>query len=221
MDFRLILGVIFIRSIFVSTAISDSTWSSGDELLFQDTELPSNSEALAFNQVALPLDLADAPEGGSGSLFGDMGSIDLSSSDNDGTVAGEFFQLADCSSSELFPLIGKSRIRRLDGSADDCQNPENPTSEPPFDPSLDSASSQALHELLSRLRVSPGSDEGKNTVCRSLTHNLLPWGVCPSGDDADAIPAPGLWSIHGWGPGILFDLYHCTLGTFKSKSCFS
>ena len=113
MVIQLLVDILFILFVLVSPTTSDSIFLPSEE---GPTDFSLNGKALAFDEPALPVDLTSLPSDESVLLFEDSGSTNLFLSDNNsGFIGDEPFQLADCSSSsDFFPAIGKSRLRRLD-----------------------------------------------------------------------------------------------------------
>lgn len=224
MGFRLVFDVLFILSIIVSPAKSDLIF---DDLPLSDTELPLNDDALAFNPQALPLtddtlafnqqaspvDLTSSPQEGSDSLFGDTGNIDLFSTEYDGVW--ETSQLAGCTSSELLPAIGKSRLRRRDGTGA-CENLDTTA---PTD-----AGAAAYDDFLRNLEETTNRKAlGTNNLdlsinCAVISGGQLPWEICSSGDHMDRIRSGWIDINPNWLSAVLMhDLNHCTLGMYCPK----
>lgn len=213
---NLFFDVLFIFLIVVSAADSDSIWPSSQEGLFPDIEFSSNGGALALNEPALPFSPTTLPSDESKSLFDNPEDNNLFLSGNFDLVSDDSFRLADCSSSVLSPVIGKSRVRRLDGGSAGCQN---------RDSTLPSGSGSsfddlpAFETLLSTLERAYGSDAAQeelkhNSICSLVTANKLPWGVCSSGDPLHVEAAIRHTPDPSLGVAILFHLYYCSLCTF-------
>lgn len=214
MAFRLAFTVMFSLSVVVPSVIADSDWSWSDDLPAPETEFPSIDEGLAFSQPDLFMDSTSSPQDGSDLLFGDMDSSDVFSSDHDST--SESFALADCSSSELSPATGISRMRRRDGAAG-CQSP---TLTPPnaaipsFEATRDPAwGMRSLEKLFSTAK----KDLDRNSACEMISEGLLLRGACYSGEDA--VPA-GLLTV-GRLVFLSYTLQGCTPGTLKRSSSLS
>ena len=210
MTFRLCFNVISILPVIVSIVTSDSDWFGSDEPLAPENGFVWDDEVHEFDQPALPFDLASSIQDGFGSLFGDMEGSDLFASDDDGI--GESFELAACSSSELFPAIGKSRMRRRDGSAA-CMNPASTPQTgtlPPFDAARDPFATQGMTRLLGDIRF----DRPANSACEILTWGVLPVGVCHSG--AGALPTNIIITIGSLSFEAV-DLQYCSICMFEPK----
>lgn len=213
MGFRLyalnIMVIIFISS---SIANSDSLSQFSDESsIFSDSAGLSSSEQelLAFNTPAPSLDaITFSSADTSDSLFGNTAndnddlfldeSVDINLND-------ELFQLADCSSSsEDFPVIGRSRI--VGRSDPPCPNPDRTFS--------DYQDQNTGRDVWSVEEV----QQKQNQICQSVTSGTLIWGVCynplevPPFAGTSVVPSP---SIERFVP--TFTLNPCTLG----KSTFS
>lgn len=210
MVIQLLIDILFILFVLVSATTSDSIFLPSEE---GPTDFSLNGKALAFDEPALPLDLTSLPLDKSISLFEDSGSTNLYLSDNNsGFIGDEPFQLADCSSSsDLFPATGKSRLRRLDR----CRGSQNsdPTSSDGFPPF--GVPSKVINDLEKMLGLPAYEDDSRqNSICRLVTANVLPWGVCSSGNPSDITvantdyiqPLPGLGGI------IMYYVNYCTLG---------
>ena len=143
---------ILILSLLVPLIMSDSAWSLSDELSAPETNLPLHDEMLAFDQPTLAMNLNASPQDGSNMFFENVDNSGLvSDDDND---VGESWELAGCSSSEIFPAVGKSRMRRRDESTE-CKSPTSvpPTgSTPPFDASRSLFGSQGMMQLLNTVK---------------------------------------------------------------------
>lgn len=204
MIIRLVLHAIFDLSILVSLVMSNSAWSLNDELSAPETDFSLNDEVLAFDQPIL------SPQDGSDLFFEGVENSGLISSDDDGV--GEPFELADCPSSELFPALDKSRMRRRDGSSE-CKNPASTPpsgSNPPFDAARNPFGSQGMMQLLNSVRT----DRQKNDACGYLTRGLLPFGLCHSGvgtSSTDVAVTIGELKFQ------TVNLQHCSPGMFKPK----
>jgi hypothetical protein len=217
---HLVFDVLFILFNVVSATDSDSIWPSSQESRFPDMELTSNEAALTLTEPALSLNLMSLPSDESKSLFDNPESTNLFLSDNLDLVGDEPVELADCSSSEFSPAIGKSRVRRLDGGPAGCQNPDS-TPSGSGSSFNDLSAYETLLSNLERLYGANGAQEElkQNSICSLVTANLLPWGVCSSGDSSQIevairnTPDPSLGGV-----GQLFHLYSCTLGTFSPEN---
>lgn len=209
MGFRHAPHLIVIISIVVYMANSDSTsFLSGDDLLFADTGLSSNSNnALAFNQPDSSLDLFSSSSSNvlqlpledttNSDIFSDdsdpfsinnadldnLGDNDLFSIPNTVGLDDGSVEMAACSSSSNdFPTIGKSRIRRQNPSV--CTDPQHTGSfksqDTPADTDVGGQSPKenpglrALHTVLTPKRYM----EQKNEQCLKHTAGVFPWGVC-------------------------------------------
>lgn len=139
---RVTLSMIAILSIIVasaSTSNSDLSWPSEDNPLFSDTELSSNQGFLPLDQSKSLFDLAQVPGDSDAatslSIFSDTNSDIFTSSetdtqgfnfianDDDPLIPDDIFDLADCSTSQNFPAIGKSRLLRQRDGSRSCTNP--------------------------------------------------------------------------------------------------
>lgn len=196
---------IFNFSIIVFFVILNSTWSLNDDLFTPETELLSNADISASDQLLLPTNPNSSPQDESDIFWGDAPPND------DGDIA-ESFDLVDCSSSNSFPAFGKSRIRRRDESTR-CKNPSltsPPSDNFPFGTSADPLAGLQLFTSFRRNRR-------KNTACDALTFNVLPFGVCNSG--IDALPSIIMFVSIGGSLFIPVDLQHCSPGEMYSSIC--
>ena len=137
-----------------------------DELSALETDFSLNDEVLAFDQPNLPMNLNLSPQDRSGLLLEGVKSSDLVSSDDD--VSGSF-EVADFSSSELFPALGKSRMKRCGESAE-CRIPASMPftgAIPPFDPAID-----PFGVLLNKVTL----DLNQHSDCKALAFGLLEVG---------------------------------------------
>ena len=194
MAVRFILHAMSIFSVIVPLVMSDSASPLNDELSAPETEFSLNNELLAFDQS---MNFNSSPEP-------DLISEDAKSSDlfwNDENDVDESFKLADCSSSEIFPALGKSRMRRPGGS-EECKNPTLTPSNSAFslwwDPAID-----PWDILQNRVE----QDSMRHSDCIVLTSNLLPFGLCHSG--VGAVPSKQEVKIGGLSL-TAFDLQHCS-----------
>lgn len=179
MAVRFLFDATFIFAIVVSLVMSDADSFLNDGLSAPDTEFSLNDQMFAFDQSTLPMNLDVLPQDGSDLFLENVKNGGLVS--NDGV--GESFELADCSSSEMFPALGKSRMRRRDGVSE-CKNSASTPpggSLPPFDAAG------------SGLFGSPGMMTLFNTVtektpeninCGLFTLGALNFGVCHTGEGA-------------------------------------
>lgn len=201
---------ILIFFLLVILVMSDSAWSLSDELSAPETDLPLNDEMLAFNQPTLAMNLNASPQDGSNLFFEDVDNSGLVS-DDDNDVR-ESWELAGCSSSESFPALGKSRMRRRDESTQ-CKSPTSvpPTgSIPPFDPSRTLLGSPGMMQLLNTVKV----DRVPNNVCVYLSRGVLPFAVCHSGN---GVISTTLTVTIVEMTFSTVNLQHCSPGKLKSK----
>ena len=196
MGFRHVFHLIVIISIIVYAAKADSTRVLSDDFLFSDIGLSSSKEVLAFNQPDSSLDLFSLSSDVFDSPFEDTNNSDLFFVDSAGlddtdnsdlflvTNAGlddESVEVADCSSSEAYPVIGKSRIRRRDAS-DVCTDPRTGPFKSQGLPS-DAAGGQSHRKNLGIFSLTSVFSRAElkrrqNGVCNAVTIGSLPWGVC-------------------------------------------
>lgn len=136
--------------------------------------------------------------------------------------AEDFFQLADCSTSESLEMIfGKSKIRRENDDSSKCTNPAIIPTIPHLNSQptpLSEDDLKQLGELLSNPEMLPMAVRARenpesNVACFVLTGGLYPWGVCSSGREEDQTQWPGRLMVDGWIRLNLWQLNQCTLGT--------
>jgi hypothetical protein len=155
---------------------------------------------------------------------------------SDDIILNDFFEVADCSTSEFLPSIGKkSRLRRRDESRT-CEAPatipptdakkkpkrpgrdSNPTP-PPYDPArVDELNKQLLYGPDSYDNfLSSGANQESNSFCYIFTQTLLPFGVCSSGKKSDeTLAASQVMQSSDWGRLPIWTLSQCTLSMFPS-----
>lgn len=143
---RLIFSTLSLYCIIVPATMLDfdPTWPLIDDILFFNTELPSDPASISLSQPILPTDSslslfdpAQLPENFASpstnsdidtpdALFWDTENAIPTSSDTDNydesnLFSDDSFQLVDCSASGYPPMLGKSRLRR--GADGKCTNP--------------------------------------------------------------------------------------------------
>ena len=185
----------------VSAFDSDPTWFL-DKDPSSDTDLSLSPE---FLSSALPLDLDFGTDLTTPSA--NPYSTDISSNDNfpwdtdfDSSNLLNYespLLVADCSSSESFPSIGKSRLRRVDAPNSCSDNGINSGASNGINLPIKLFSPDGLDELD---KVIGQTDQAENGQCTLYTQGLLPAGVCSSGqlqDQAviDAISIGGIQFI--------------------------
>lgn len=209
---HLIFSFISVLSI-VSALDSDLTWpSNGDFSL--DTDLSSNQETLSS---ALPLDPdfgIDLTTPPADSYLTDIPSSDVPLDTNiDNSSILNFdspLVVADCSSSERFPTIGKSRLRRLDGSTSCSNNPISGDTGGEVTLPTDLFSSDTAIDALEK-KVT-GDNQERNADCITYTQGALPVGLCSTGLLPD-VSVIGSFPINGV-QFISLTLRHATFRTF-------
>lgn len=200
MTVRLILDTMFSFSVIVPLVMSDLAWPLNHELSAPETDFSLNNEVLAFDQS---MNFNSSPEP-------DLFPENAKSSDffsNDEIGVNESFELADCSSSELRPALGTSRMRRR-GVSEECKNPTSTSSTSAFslwDPAIDPWGLVENRIEQNSLRYSD---------CVVLTFNVLPFGLCHSG--VGAVPSEHEVNIGGLSLQT-FDLQHCSPSMSNSK----
>lgn len=243
MGFRHVLHLIVIISIVEYAASSDSMSFLNDDLLFSDTGFSSSTEAPALEQPEYSLDLSSSFEDANNDNLFSSDNDDLQDTDNTGLFLtnnaglddkgdGDLFstpnaglddesvQMADCSSSEASPVIGKSRIRR--GNAfNACIDPGTGPFQSQGLPS-DAAGGESHRKNLGIFSL--GSALGKyyekrqNGVCKAVTVGSLPWGVCYQPTEVPLQPI-GTSVVPPDSGGTLFSSYIVDPGTVgKSES---
>lgn len=217
MTLPLIFSTLFLLVNSVSAADSDSIWLSSNEGFIPGNEFSLNEKGPELSEPTSPLSLISLLSDGSDLLFENPESTNLFLSDSFDLVANESFDLAGCSSSNVSPIVRKSQVRRRDGPSV-CHNPD-PTP-PGSDPSFKGLGN--FEKFLPNLEKSFDLDASReipkhNSICSLITANVLPWGVCSSGDRLDVRPAykqepdPSLLGL------LMFFVDYCTLGTFDRK----
>ena len=180
----------------VSALGPDSSWFL-DEDLSSNTDFSSSPEYLS---AALPSDLDFSTALTTPSM--DPYSTDISSNNDllwntDLDSGSNLFTLdsplvvADCSSSESFPIIGKkSRLRRAN-QPNSCTNDGTVNSgvSNGLDLPIKLFSPDGLDELD---RAITGPDKEQNSECVKITQGILPVGVCSTGRLEDTVVAGAL-----------------------------
>lgn len=212
MHSRLVFRLALYLSVLVSASDLDIIWPSSGDSLFSDTGLPMDQTSSSLIETnKLPED----PESSS------FGGLDLSLSTPsawDDVASNDSFNLADCPSSEQLPVIGKSRMRRLDEPGS-CKIPTGVDTFPE-DPSEEAAIDSRL--LGDSMRNSPGfawvtdavEKQDHHLYCSVYSSNFLPWGVCSSGLSKDEIPFLQKLLVPLRGEFDFWQLYRFTLGVF-------
>lgn len=237
---RLVLYTVFILPIVVFT----STLPAEDGLLFSNTELSSNNAELSSDGLSSPLDptasLLDlgqlpgdaefSPTDTSDSLFQDPNSSISTSSETDNNgidsisadnafTSDDSLDLADCSASQ-YPPIGKSRVRRLDGS-ESCKTETDTTAtgsvEEPTVPGFDEVYNLIVDPGTRRKLAAEVSSGESNILCYILTSGFLPWEVCSSGLDEDQRISTSQRTIPGFLPVFMLSLARCRLGMLSRR----
>ena len=219
---QFITDILLILFVFVSVANSDSDGLPlSEEGAFSTTDFSLNGDALAFaEEPALPLDLTSLPSDGSDLLFEDSGSnTDLYLSENSDFIGGDqSFELAGFSSSSADPPpfgISKLRVRGVDTCRDPTTNSDIPPASDNHAPlNVDIRLLRKLDETwdLPAYKVDPNH----NSICQMVTQNVLPWGVCSSGNPAHITEAGtvGIKPMPGLGGMEMWNVRYCTLGKF-------
>lgn len=204
MCYRLMLGLAGFLPLVFSALGSDSTWPL-DYDLFDDSSLSFNPGAVALNQGSvvfdqtLPLD-PTLDNSYNPDSFGDLFDENLPPIDEANWNAP--FDVADCMKSEYMPVVGRSRLRRSEGSTT-CHNPAAVPTLPKITPDDGSAPVTATDVL---------TTDDTNSFCSTFTQGVLPWGVCgPSGGYA------GTTVLNGIQHSMYF-VRPCTLGMSDQPS---
>lgn len=210
MAIRIKFDAMFSFFVIMFLMMSETIWSLNDKLFAPEMEFLLNDEMFAFDQsLILPTDFNFSPQDGSDLFFESA----LSNDDDD---VGEPFDLAGCSSSEPFPALGKSRMRRRDESAR-CKNPGSTSpitdSTPPFDAARDPTGTAGLIQLINSARM----DRVQNSACESFTFGALPFGVCHTG--IGALPSNIIAIRIGGFEFKAVDLEHCSAASLFSTIC--
>lgn len=210
----LVLGAISFLAILGSAANSKLARSSNEDGIFApDTSpLPDQSaspddQTSPANLLGIALNLeSSSTDGASGSLF--------ENPDNSNELFSSVNDLADCSAAPaVFPTIGKSRVKRVDGSPKACTNPTTATDQAPQDPTADDILAnpgfqREFKQLLELAGQGLEEEHERNSVCFVATEGTFPWGVCSSGDPDDVSPMSWTWVNMD-----LWVLFHATIGT--------
>lgn len=156
------------------------SFSGDDDFLFSGAELPSDDGLLPLNSP----EAFDSLFSDSNNNNNNNGDLFSKSENDDAFDLAEPFELAECSSfenSQDWPLIGKSRIRRVRST---CPNPD----------AVPGAGAAPLRSDFDNLPADAGAGlqtwgqdliaERKNQQCQLMTIMLLAWGVCyqPTGE---------------------------------------
>lgn len=168
MAVRLFFDATFIVSVAASLLMSQPDLFLNDELSIPET---------AFDQSTLPIDFDLSPQDGSDLSLGGVEDSGLISNNDSGV--GDPFELAGCSSSELFPALGKSRMRRRD-AASECKNSGSASSsgnDPPIDSAGDPLGALGTTPLFNAL----SRESTPHAGCSLYSLGVLPVGVCHSG----------------------------------------
>lgn len=185
MAVRFLFDVTFVFAVVVSLVMSDS-----DLFSIPETGLSLNDGMLAFDQSASPMNFDVSPQDGSDLLFGNLDSGQLISNGDEGL--DDPLELAECSSSNLFPALGKSRMKqrdRIPESEDLTWRPPNnnagSNSNPPFDRSRGLFGTEGMM-FLNRAR----ERQSENSDCKLLTMGALNFGVCHTGEGEEIANYP-------------------------------
>ncbi len=207
-------------------------------LSFGEAALPVDQGGPEFDQLALPLDqmpsssdlfmLSEEPYSADESYL--AGELDpLWDAENivpplGDTIPADAFELADCSAAEYFPIVGKSRVRRLDDSSS-CKNPDTapPVGSAETLPNGDETFSRGANEPINvpepfwDLIYDPSTLERlfrhrqDNEHCYKWTSGMYPVGLCHSGVPWDSQHFGQTVDLYGaW--FFVYYLNHCTLG---------
>ena len=148
--------------------------------------------------------------------------LDLTSADGALTLDSSF-DVADCSTSILFPAIGKSRIKRAAANSEKCKNPTSGAiNNPPLGgdeqgPTGPDVTDEEVDEFfqnpaIRRLWFKAEDTENQNPSCHMISLGALPYGVCSSGSVADqSSVVENVVEIVGAGSFRGLTLAHCTL----------
>lgn len=163
------------------------------------------------------------------SIFENQDGISSPSNENDGWIGtsswndvalDDSLELAGCSSSNVLPAIGRSRVKRLDESGICKDSPVTSSSDSVGSVSGKDPDLSGLGEVLpqnpsdmERLLGGVG-DEDQNTFCVLYSSFVLPYGVCSAGE----VMVAGILSIPPRGTFYHYTLKHFTIGMLVESS---
>lgn len=227
--------IISLVGLVVSNA-DRSSWN--DESLFTDSLLDQSgvvpvaapaSVSLSYPAEGIGISYLD----GDPLLFDETDDTSNDSIDID-AVSDSKLEVAACSSSDLFSANGKkkSRLRRLGGPPEACQNPATGMASPSADADAgaeppDLSSLRNVFQDTDTLRLLDeitGSKQDFHASCYLYTRGVLPWGVCPLGDPNDRVPlnndqmGPPWNTLNKW---LLYDVTVSKWGLIPSSKKLS
>lgn len=227
---RLVLRMAFILPI-VSASNLDATSPSYGDSMFSNPDWPldqTDQPASPVDQATSFFDTTQLPEE---YTYGDQGNTISTSNENNGLMGtsflsgvaiGDSLELPDCSSSEIVPPIGKSRIKRLNGSGSCTNSPAHSSSGSVSGVGGVGGEEPDLSGLMELLPQDPGaveklteamSEDQKNTFCGLYTIYFLPYGVCSLG----APMVAGVLTIPSRGVFYQSTLTQFTIGMLVQK----
>lgn len=189
------------------SAASDVTWALSDDSFLPDSFLDqatadANDDVSLFNLATVPAGLDNPSFSLDDSLLDfppledkDIDSLPFEDTSIDGTnllsfddtVADDQLELADCSATSELSVIGKSRVRRLDGSPLTCSQRDEELSPETREKLKRTFRILVRPDLLQEFSPARGSED-QNTACWVATMGELPWGMCSTGAISDQRP---------------------------------
>ena len=209
MPFRFFIKNLLVLPVLVLASSSDPTWGFNEDSFSASSNLP-------LDQMVPSLDWKNLLED-ENTVFEDLDNDSFTTSFGNDPAVDDGFDLLDCTSFGNFPLVGKSRVRRLYDS-NSCKNTDATS---PTGTDLPAEGDGAELDLLDVLRSSPTSrewmmnppsEDDQNSQCALYSSNLLPWGVCSLGRWRDEINMHQQLYISGRGSYTAWSLYYFTIG---------
>ena len=220
-----ILPVLSASNVDISWPFYDDSLSPDPEFLLDQIDQISSP----VNQISSLFDTSQLPDE---SIYENQEyDFNLASNKDDGWAETsswndipleDSFDPPECSSSQILPAIGRSRVKRLDepGTCKDRPVASFPSSGNLGGVSSTSPDLSGLNELLPQTPGDVGGfqeamgDEDQNTFCVLYTNFVLPVGVCSAGE----IMVDGVLTIPSGGVFYHYTLKRFTIGMFWIES---
>lgn len=245
----IILSFVYVAHLDTSSVLNDDLFFSDTEFSSSTQALAFEQPDFSLDLSSSPSDVFDLPfeETNNSNRFSsenvgleDTDNIDLFSTNNvdlDGKDNSDLFlihnaglddepvEVADCSSSEVFPVINKSRIRRRDASdvcidlgAGHFKSQGLPSDAGGYQSHMRNLGIFSFRSVLRSVLSEKEYESRQNGACKAVTVGSLPWGVCYQPTEVPLQPL-GTSVIPPDSGGTLFTSYIVDPGLLGKSKC--